>query len=429
MKVLITNTVVMNAGVAAMVNTVADLVRDQFGHDAECLVYEQNPEVAQRHYPHHRFRRLLYYRVSREPKHRIPRRLFGPIIGGIMRARFKLAVRWWAAGRRRLAACITTPQERFDLEQYSSADLIVSSGGTYLVDNYDLKPRIFDYEIVQMLNKPLVFFTQSIGPLEKPEHREALKPVFEYAKLVLLRDEESMEHLRKLAVTNPNVHLSADTVFMMCNGRMHERASMNADVKLNRPKAAISVRHWPYFKTMENEAGMQGYREAMAALATHLVQVHDMDVCFISTCQGIDEYWFNDSDVGKDITSMLEPSVRERVSVDAAFRTPEQMVDELHSYRLVVATRFHMAILALAAGVPTVGVSYEFKTRELFSGLGIQDWEIDIENMTADDLCAVVDRCLAAGQSRLQSLAAALDRERARVQDAAKMLFDVANAA
>jgi colanic acid/amylovoran biosynthesis protein len=429
MKVLITNTVVMNAGVAAMVNTIADLVRDQFGEDAECIVYEQTPEVAHRHYPHHNFRQLLYYRVSFEPEHRIPRRFIGPIIGGIMRARFKLAARLWAKGNRRLAAFITTREERFDLEQYATADLVVSSGGTYLVDNYDLKPRIFDYEIVKLFNKPLVFFTQSLGPLEKPENRKGLMPVFEYAKLMLLRDEASLEHLRKMPVHNPNVHLSADTVFMMCNGKMHERAALNGHSRSPRRKAAISVRHWPYFKSIDTETGMRQYRESVAALASHLVTKHGMDVCFISTCQGIEEYWFNDSDVGHDIAKLLEPDVRSHVTVDEAFRTPEQMVDELLAYDLVVATRFHMAILALVAGVPTVGISYEFKTHELFDSLNIQDWEIDLEAVNSKDLCAVADRCLAADQSRLQALAAAMDHERQRVQHAAKLLVDVVNAA
>ena len=428
MKVLITNTIVMNAGVAAMVNTVAELVRDQFGEDAECIIYEQEPEVARRHYPQHQFRHLLYYRVSCEPKHRIPRTFIGPIIGVFMRARFRFAARLWASGRRRLASWFLTREERVDLEHYSSADLVVSSGGTYLVDNYFLEPRIFDYELVMLLKKPLVFFTQSLGPLEKPEHREALKPILEYANLVLLRDEESLRHLRKMPVTNPNVHLSADTVFRMCNGRMHERANLNGGAKHERRKAAISVRHWPYFKSVDSEQGMKRYREAMAALTNHLVVDHRMDVCFISTCQGIEEYWFNDSDVGHDIVALLDAQIRPHVTVDEGFRTPEQMVEDLVEYDLVVATRFHMVILALAAGVPTVGISYEFKTRELFESLNIHDWEVDLETLTGDELCKAVDRCLAVDPERLRNLARALDRERGRVEESARMLVDVVNA-
>ena len=54
--------------------------------------------------------------------------------------------------------------ERRDLLEYKTADLIVSSGGTYLVENYSLAARIFDYQLSLYLDRPLVFFTQSLGP-------------------------------------------------------------------------------------------------------------------------------------------------------------------------------------------------------------------------------------------------------------------------
>ena len=425
MKVLITNTVMLNAGVAAMVSAVGALVKQEFGEETECLVYDQNPEVVQRLYPHMRVRKLLYYRVSRLPRRRRLNQLFGGLIGGLNRARFRLAARLWAKGHRGRAALLTTAQERFDLEQYQTADLIISSGGTYLVDNYDLNPRIFDFELAELMGQPLVLFTQSIGPLDKPDNRRRLQPILQRAKVLLLRDAESLAHLQSMGVDNPNVQMSADTVFIMEHGKMRQRAARGGRRSAARPRAAISVRHWPYFKSMDSATGMRRYREALAELTAYLVKQRGFDVTYISTCQGIPEYWFNDSDVADEIVDLLPADVRAHVSVDAAFRTPEQMIETIESYDLVVSTRFHMAILSLVAGVPTAAISYEFKTQELYRGLGVPEWVVDIEGITSESLCRMVDRCIGADQSALVRLAEALERERQRVADSGSLLSGV----
>jgi colanic acid/amylovoran biosynthesis protein len=65
----------------------------------------------------------------------------------------------------------------------------------------------------------------------------------------------------------------------------------------------------------------------------------------------------------------------------------------LTRFDVVVATRMHMAILSLCAAVPVIAIAYEFKTRELFSKLGIQCYACDINSLTADSLISVFE-CL-----------------------------------
>jgi colanic acid/amylovoran biosynthesis protein len=87
--------------------------------------------------------------------------------------------------------------------------------------------------------------------------------------------------------------------------------------------------------------------------------------------------------------------VRERASVDGGFHAPEAMIDVLGAFDLVIATRFHMAILALLAGRPTLAISYEFKTQQLFARMGLGDWVQDIEARDASAFCRALDACIA----------------------------------
>jgi colanic acid/amylovoran biosynthesis protein len=426
MKVLITNSVVLNGGEAGTVTALVDLFKRVFGDQVECIVYDQHADTAARYYPELTFRELLYYRASLG--RRLP--IVGALVSAVNRARFMLGARLWALGRHQLAAMITTPQERGDLEHYSSADLIISTGGTYLVDNYDLAPRCFDYDVALLLERPLVFFTQSIGPLTKPENRERLRPILERASLILLRDERSLGCLRGLGVKNPNVSLSADSVFAMGAGSMEATRSrtrrLREPTSSGRPRAAISVRHWLHFKTIDVTRGMAQYRRAIAAAATSLVTRHGFDVTFVSSCQGVREYWADDSATAVEIAESLDADVRRHVSVDRSFRGPAEMIQELEQYDFVVATRFHMAVFALLAGTPALAIAYEFKTQELYKLLGAgPEWALDMEGLDAASLCAALEQALPVRESMMERFARAVQVEQDRALQAGELLARV----
>jgi colanic acid/amylovoran biosynthesis protein len=420
MKVLITNSVVLNGGEAATVMAVVEVIRRAFGAQTECVIYEQNPEAAARYYPELSFRKLLYYSVAHAPRIRI----IGSLIGRLNRSRFLLAARAWSKGWRRLARLMITPQERSDLEHYDSADVVISTGGTYLVDNYNLDPRLFDYQVTLALKKPLVFFTQSIGPIEKPGNRRRLRPVLERARLILLRDQPSLKHVRNMDVTNPHVHLSADAVFAL--GSTNGKAQLNGHARTSssseRPKAAISVRHWLHFKSADTETGMNRYRRAIVTATDHLIRTRHFNVTFVSSCQGVREYWADDSAEAERIVQMLAPDVRKHVTVDRGFRTPNEMVGALHGFDLVIATRFHMAIFAMLAGTPAVAIAYEFKTQELYRTMGAPDWVLDIETVEGNALCAAVDRCIENEPAVAARISAAVARERELAWSAGELI-------
>lgn len=418
MRVLVTNTLLLNGGEAATVQALVDLIRSAFGPGTEVIVYDLRAEAARALYPDLRLRRLLWERVS--PRHALWG--VGETIGRLNRTRFLRGAAHWRAGRMRSARLLLSAEELRDVELYSSADLIVSTGGTYLVANYDIRPRLFDYEVSLLFDRPLVFFTQSMGPF-RAETREPLRKVLERAALVLLRDETSLRHLRSLGVANPAVHLGADAVFAMACDAPAARAGAlpSGGVRL---RAAISVRHWHYFKARSQADGMTRYRNSIAAAASHLVRTHGAEVTFLSTCQGVPAYWFDDANVAREIVASLDPEVAKSVRIEGGFRTPRRLVEELRAFDFVIATRFHMAILAMLAGVPPLALAYEFKTDELYRRIGLPDWVEDIEDLDGRELCALVDHCLATREAAREALRLGVEAERRRALEAADMLRD-----
>ncbi len=412
MKVVITNAVALNGGDAAILLGAMKLLRAALGGATEFVVFDSQPGPAARRYPEITFHELWHARATRRAGRRLRK-----IRRAAHLARYRFAA--WCRGRAPwLARLLLDGDEQHALADYAGADLIVSTGGTYLVENYSLRPRFFEFRLARTLGRPLVLFTQSLGPFQEPENRRALAGLLRDA-VIFVRDAASRRHLLDVSVPDENIFAAADAAF-----------ALEAEVPPPRPadgrlRVAISVREWSKFRGLTGDVGMENFSRAMAALAGHLVTVRDAEVTFLSTCQGVPEYRYDDARVAATIVAALPETVRGRVRVDAEFHRPEELIRRLQKFDLVVATRMHMAILSLVAGTPVLPIAYEFKTTELFTRLGLGGWVQEIEKVSPAALTDACDALLADLPAvRAQSRAAAA-AERARATAAAEQLKQI----
>ncbi|MEO1339956.1 MAG: polysaccharide pyruvyl transferase family protein [Cyanobacteria bacterium J06635_13] len=408
MKIIISNTVILNGGDAAILDSIIKILQSAFGTETEFVVYDEQPETASRYYPELNLRKLIYLQSVNS----IRIRYIGRIIKLLAQWRLKIAA--WCLKRDLLAIAklLTGNTEYASLLDYKTADLIVTTGGTYLVENYGLKPRFFDFQLALMLRKPLIFFTQSLGPFEQPENRFALAQVFAQSPLILLRDRRSQEHIKELLAAPDKAVVVADAAFALADSEALA-AAKNKQGELTPAKIAISVRDWQYFKTIAPDLGIKNYIQSLVALTTHLVEKYQADITYISSCQGIKEYWKDDSQFAQKIVEQLPAQISDRVTVNCDFNPPETIAQIISGYDLVIATRLHMAILSLGAGVPVFPIAYEFKTQELFAKLGLEQWTVDIETIEPTLLIEQVDGYITALPQNRQQLFTGIQQERA----------------
>lgn len=401
MKILITNGVALNAGDAAIILSIIELLRIQFGQDTEFIIYDSSPNIASKYYPELVWRRSIYPQITQpEEKECLKNSLLDKAwkrLKQSWRYRVNLPLFYFAAwcqvkGLSYISKLLLNKEQLQDLYHYSSADLIVSTGGTYLVEIYSLKPRIFDYQVSLLMQRPLVFYTQSLGPFLNQNNRKILRKIFNESILILLRDELSLKNLQELGINEDKMHLSSDVVFSFKSNMETVNLQPSSNLYLNsKLKIAISVRFWQAFKTVSVETYMNSYRSAMCALTQYLVKKYNAEITYISTCQGIPEYWTDDSKIATEIYNLLPNDIQERVSVNSNFHTPQILLEMLKSYDLVIGTRMHMCILALTGGTPVFPIAYEFKTKELFARLGMSKWVQDIETINEESIIRLIE--------------------------------------
>jgi colanic acid/amylovoran biosynthesis protein len=414
-RIALTTTVTLNGGDAAIAMAIVDSLR-RAAPDALIEVHDSQPHVAARYHPSMRWRPYL---ASMAQPRRSPRR-GGRLLRALNEARLLAAARLWSRhATKPLAAALLREGERRRLAEFGRLHLAVSTGGTYLVERFGLGPRIFELRMAQALGVPVVFYTQSLGPFRLRRNRRHLRTAFAKSPLVLLRDELSRWHVLDLGVPDAALHVVADAVF----GRRDARAFNEPGLSQVR-SVAVSVREWPPGAGASDPA-VAAFRRAVAQTVSWLVRRHSVTVTFISTCQGIPEYWTDDSAFAETVAAELPQDVRAHVHVDHAFHTPDALAEAFADFDIVVATRMHAAILALMAGKPVLPVAYEFKTIELFRALGLGDYVVPIDGITEDRLLGRTRAFLDDLPDLIATLREGVEAQQAQARRAEALLAEV----
>ncbi|MBB3351024.1 colanic acid/amylovoran biosynthesis protein [Rhizobium sp. BK049] len=390
MKVIVENTVCLNAGDAAILIAIMRIIGRTLGKDVEFHVFDKNPAVAAKYYKDIRFYPLTTSLLKTEPFNLplVGKRWNIRIRRNVQRLknwRYNRILKSLAAGQLSKLAQFTSFDRQLskNLKTYSDADLVVSTGGTYLVEHYDIAPCIEEFEKDFILRKPLVLFTQSLGPFTRPENVEKVREIASKARLILLRDEKSQNNLLNIGVSGDRLRVVSDSVFALADTDALKEPF--AGVKGERMRVAVSVRDWQHFENLDAEVGMRNYKKSVADAVTSLVRQRRCEVVFLSTCQGIPEYRYDDSAVAMEIFESLDADTKKSVSVDRAFHSPDELMTLVRGFDFVISTRMHMAILSMCSGVPVLPISYEFKMTELYRGISQSKWVTDISHIVPEE--------------------------------------------
>ena len=419
LRVAVTNVTLGNGGDAAILLGLEKALRAALP-PFELTLFETQPEVARAAFPEYDVRTGLSSVAWPQIARGIPARARRAARWLTRAPRLRMAARAWRAGRRGLAAALAGPDGAGPFEALATADVVVSTGGTYFVPAYWLGPRYLEFDLLHLLGKPYALFTQSVGPVADMPH-DRLTPIFERAQVVLLRGERSEREVLSLA-PGAATRVRADAAFALA-----EPAALAAAASRtwpDRPTVAVSVRDWPHFTTTTAEEGMARFKASVAAAVTHLVRARGARVLFLSTCQGRPKYRFDDSAVALEIRDLVPEDARGHVEVDRAARDPVAIRDAYAEADLVVATRMHAAILALAAGTPVLPIAYEVKTNELFGRYGLGHWVSDIETITPDGFVATTDAVLAELPDARAGLFAGVEAMRADAMEAGALVAE-----
>lgn len=363
MKIIITNNIALNGGDAAILLGMVKVLKLRFGNNTQFVVTGTYPEICSRLYPEFKWRSTIGREADSTPYNHI--RFIGRIARLFKRYRYYIAA-YFKRYNIPLYRVLLCKYDADTLDEYATSDYIFSSGGTYLIEPYGIDSQYIDYRISLILGKPLVQYTQSMGPFTRKQTRNRLRRIFNQCHYIFLRDRESAKNVLSLNLKDSSiVHIVPDAAFAL--GDTNKMMERKYDIIGKYRNVAISVRDWIH---THDKNTMPKYQKSIAYIAIKLVDL-GYKVHFISTCQGI-PYYADDNMIAHKIISLIPESYHSNIITHDKYLSIPQILKILRQMDFIIATRLHMSILALISGTPVYPIAYEFKTVELYHSLGYE---------------------------------------------------------
>ncbi len=277
------------------------------------------------------------------------------------------------------------------LQKYFEADMVISSGGGFLNDNFGsfFLLHLFQIYVAILLKKPTVICAQSIGPFRNKLSLFLTKIVLKKADLITLRESIS-GNLMKKPPTCSNIYVTADMCFTLSSkedGDFLDKANLEY---LKLPKSApiigITVRKWIYPGSFNSKEKHEEYIETFARLINHITEHMNATVIFIPQVIAPKE---DDRITALEIAEKVKN--REMVKVLLGNYSPYEIMHIIKKMDLFIGTRMHSNIFSLMMLVPTIAISYEHKTDGIMRMLKLDEWIIPINALSFKNLKEKVD--------------------------------------
>lgn len=242
------------------------------------------------------------------------------------------------------------------LDAISGADLIISSGGGYLTDDFKVHAGniLSTIDIANRLGKTTAMFGQGLGPLKEQTLLSKARVVLPSVDLITLREKRSGVPILKNLDINPErfIVTGDDAIEIAYNGR---NAELGRGIGIN-----LRVAGYAQVDTPVIESVRLGLHRAAKSLSAPLVPVP------ISLKSGAAE--LSDSMTIAQLLKGYDDVTNDGRLID----TPDKIVQQVGTCRTVVTGSYHAAVFALSQGIPAIGLAKSEYYIDKFMGLADQ---------------------------------------------------------
>lgn len=248
-----------------------------------------------------------------------------------------------------------------------SSDLLISGGGSIFQDVTSGRSLAYYISVValaKLLGKPVIFYAQGVGPINRPLSKVLMRLVANRVDLITLRDQDSLELLRDIGVNQPEIRVTSDPVFALTP--LEEDFEV-VDIKLaqlmdpQKPVIGVSVRQW---------SALEGYQPELAHCLDDLIE-QGYQVLFIPMA------YPDDVEESRRVASLMEQPATV-LDQDLNSRQHLALISRMN---FIIGMRLHSLVFAASMGTPFAGISYDPKVEAFLKQFSIQPLPLQYEEM------------------------------------------------
>ncbi len=278
------------------------------------------------------------------------------------------------------------------LKAVYASDFILDEAGISFVDSRGFVMNTYNFicmVVPMLLGKPIVKYSQALGPFKNFWNRSLAKIVLPRIKGIGARGSLTKEHLDELGLKN--VTLCADGAFLMSDDEKEtERVQSIITGDIFYQKDIVSISISSVVEKYCEKIGID-YKGIMSRFIDFLIEDKGYGVLIIANAARIGKTSRKNNDL--PVCQAVYNLVMNKDSCrwyPEEF-TPEAIREFIALSRLMVASRFHAMIGALYKEVPVLLVGWSHKYKEVLDMFELGQNAIDYKKLTLEDLITAFD--------------------------------------
>lgn len=258
-----------------------------------------------------------------------------------------------------------------------NANLFISGGGSLLQDITSTRSLLYYLALIKLakiFNKPVMIYANGIGPIDRVVNRYLTKKALNGVDLITVRDNNSMEFIKDLGVSNNNIKVTADPVFTL-EAAPKDRINQiftKENIPHNGKFIGVSIRKWSNSKNLTT---------IISQAIKSIIKEYKANIILIPM------HYPEDLEISKEIQDIVD---EENCYIIAGKYNVEEIMGIINELEIIIAMRLHSLIYAATQEIPMVGLSYDPKVDGILRSLNM-DYICNVESLDYNELLGKVD--------------------------------------
>lgn len=311
------------------------------------------------------------------------------------------------------------------LRSLREADIVCSiSGGDGFSDIYGMK-NFFYVSLPQMLallsGARLVLMPQTVGPFQGKISQMIAKYILNRADIVYSRDVDGIKKLEEFIGSNDGkLRQSYDVAFALDPKEptgfkdigLHD-GELGLNVGLNVSGLLFNDKNIFNMSTFTNQ-----YKELIYELIHYIIEIKQANVILIPHVMGDLEIFESDVTACRNIIKKLEKIYPQKISIAGVGCDQNEIKYIIGECDFFIGSRMHACIAALSQNIPSVGIAYSDKFRDVFETINAGDLAVDYRHSGKQKIIDTIGNAI----DRRQELSTDLEE---RMKEVRKSVLDI----
>jgi len=297
--------------------------------------------------------------------------------------------------------------------ELGKSNLLISGGGSLLQDVTSSRSLRYYLAILLLaiLHRcPFMIYAQGIGPLNGRWNRYLTALILKQAKVITVRDTESVQELQRLGLKAERIQLSADPVLLFPRPEPMAGERLLQEMKLDQgsgPLIGVSVRPW----------GDNGkWVEQLAITLDRLVAEKNARIIFLPMQENDDEK------ISQTIRFRMQNN--NQTTILPSGHHVEDVISLIDACDLLIGVRLHALVFAAVAQTKAIAIRYDPKV-DHFARRVQQTIAGNILQLKSDELYTLIVQQLNSGSDLGETEQQTLNHLREQAMLSAKLAFAV----